>query len=54
MSNKGHYVAQLSPHLHNGQFDNSAMDIAEDLDSIKVSKTLTELRNWVTAGQIQP
>ena len=39
----------LTPPLHNGPFDNSAMDTAEDLDSINVSKTLIELRNWVTA-----
>lgn len=49
MSNQGHYVAQLSPHLHNEHFDNSAMDTAEDLDSINVN----ELGNWVTAGQVQ-
>lgn len=40
--------------LHNGHFDNSAMDTAEDLDSISIRKTLIELRTWVTAGQVQP
>lgn len=33
---------------------NSAMDTAEDLDSTDVSKTLIELGNWVTVGQVQP
>lgn len=30
------------------------MDTAEDLDNINVSRTLIELRNWVTVGQVQP
>lgn len=44
----------FSPPVHNRHFDNSAMDTVEDLDSINVSKTLIELGNWVTVGQLQP
>lgn len=54
ISSQRYYVAHFSPPLHSGHFDNSAMDTAEDLDSINVSRTLIQLRNWVTVGQVQP
>lgn len=44
---------QFSSCSHNGDFDSSSMDAAADLNSINPGETLTEFRNWVTAGQVQ-